>query len=186
MQTFILLLTTALKIKMAILGLPVEQQVILTPVIDNIVSEIQTELASSTPVQTTPIVVAPIEPTLPVTSPQNFGGTVTAPIMLTKELTLKVGDKWGTQDNDLVRNIIIKYTENGKEIIDTPITVSTDSGIFTNYSGNNVISENGSTIVLKTRNYGLDGIGLNFVLRGTATTTMVTAEANGVTKTVSF
>lgn len=181
--------------------MPLNQQTVMLPVVDNIISSIQTELSKPAN-ETTPITIATALPPVQqvpvpvfgsVSLPTNNQPVITMP-EIKKDLQLNVGDKWGTEGNKLVRNVNVVYTEDGVAKMGVPVTFTIDNGYFTNfYDQRTYVSgmdpEHGGQslgdLIVKTRDFGT-AYNVALVANPTASTTQITASAGGVTKVWNF
>ncbi len=199
---FLQLLLTALQIKMAIMGLPVNQQAVLLPVVDNIIVSIQTEIDKPVDVVVTPATsiatALPVVQQLPVPV---FGATL--PInnqpTVKKDIHVQVGERWGVErkdmNNEFTRSVEVIYTEDGVPKDGVPVTISTDTGFLTNFMDSRTYVSgidpahpeiSPSTVTVKTRDYGTGGYRVSLVANPVGEHGAVTATVEGATQTVNF
>lgn len=186
MNTFLSLLVTALQLKVAILGLPVEQQTILTPTIDSVIASIQTEIDKPQQINT------PIETTVPQTTEpaqqntQPTFGSVTP--VNTRKLEIKsvYCPITNLDGYKYTCGIIASLTDNGDVVVGDYIKISVNKeGKFVNFDGPNFISTSTQSITGKSHRFSFNYISGYDATYLTNEIPEVTAESGSLTATFS-
>lgn len=150
----------------------------------------QDEIANVNKTAEQPVILPVVQPVAPLPVNQPTYGSIQPMPEVIKSIDLSVKE-WTDDAHKGVFNVRVKYKEDNKPKNDVPITLSIDSGYFTNFSSNALVSgnsDNGKSVgdlVIKTRDMNGDGT-VDVELTTTATTTYVKASTNGVEKTFNF